>query len=567
MPGSIWRLWLLAVSQCEQVASWAASREPRYSISTATLLASLARTNKPNDKASVGKQPEIPRDSIEGQPYEQVEEAASKGDLDSMLLLTKYHGAKSDDNSTDDDSHGKKAVQWLAKAAEAGDVSSQHSLAIGYMKGSKEGGIVIKKDPEKALKYFIKAAGQEHTPSMFEIGKAHKTGALGLEKSLEKTLGWYKKAAALGDGKAAYHVADMYIAGNEIVEQSAKDAISWYMKASESGFPNALHNVGLMYMNGDGVQKDEEEALNYFEEAATKGNLPSMMSTGQIYNDREQYKTAMKWYKKAALLKHKAGERGVNWPAQGEAQLWMANAYINGRGVEVDYVLAYSWLRKSVEHDLDEAMFWIAIFLIEGREGVDENIKEGMKWLRKAAKRNHINALVKLADAYSRGRLLDKDKEKALELYQQALRHDEAAARKAMKGSVDPVLKKLLKSEDPQELTIDDFGEDEMDLPTAEGLPGGGADAEMVQIDPNDLLNQDVLGLPSDLPPKDRERLRTLIAKDDMKRRKAERKDEKSEKRREEEEAKLRKQGIIKGAVKGGKGKKKIKKKVKKEEL
>src|SRR5205823_2010478 len=67
-----------------------------------------------------------------------------------------------------------KAAQWYKKAAEQGDVSAQHNLAVLYATG--EG---VAKDAAKAAEWFRKAAEQGDPSSQLYIGTMYYNGAGG----------------------------------------------------------------------------------------------------------------------------------------------------------------------------------------------------------------------------------------------------------------------------------------------------------------------------------------------------------------------------------------------------
>jgi len=77
------------------------------------------------------------------------------------------------------------------------------------------------------------------------------------------------------------------------------------MRASaEQGYALAQHGLGFMYLTGECTEKNEKEAVKWFELAANQGMIGSAITLGSMYeqgqgvekNDAE----AKKWYALAA---------------------------------------------------------------------------------------------------------------------------------------------------------------------------------------------------------------------------------------------------------------------------
>jgi TPR repeat protein len=64
------------------------------------------------------------------------------------------------------------------------------------------------------------------------------------------------KAAELGDAHAQYSLGVKYENGFD-VEKNYEEAIEWYSLASEQGYPNAKYNLGVMSRKGKGVSKNK----------------------------------------------------------------------------------------------------------------------------------------------------------------------------------------------------------------------------------------------------------------------------------------------------------------------
>ena len=98
----------------------------------------------------------------------------------------------------------------------------------------------------------------------------------------------------------------MYELGNG-VRQSQENAVDWYQQAARQGFAQAQAALGFAYRSGSGVAKDLQKALYWFEQAAIQQN--------------------------------------------GWAQSGLGIMFANGEGVSQDDVVAYAWLTLATQND------------------------------------------------------------------------------------------------------------------------------------------------------------------------------------------------------------------------
>src|SRR5436190_6049937 len=78
------------------------------------------------------------------------------------------------------------------------------------------------------------------------------------KKVLAEVFKEYEKAAEQGNANAQYNLALCYKNG---VEKDEQKAIEWYQKAAEQGYASAQNNLGWCYQHGTGVEKDEQKAV------------------------------------------------------------------------------------------------------------------------------------------------------------------------------------------------------------------------------------------------------------------------------------------------------------------
>jgi TPR repeat protein len=112
-----------------------------------------------------------------------------------------------------------------------------------------------------------------------------------------------------------------------------------YERSADAGYGEAAVNLGAMYETGNGVARDRERALNYYERAAA-ANFPRGMTLyanltstfGERRRDATRDSEALAWYVRAA----QAGEP--------EAAIRLALIHTLGIGVTPDRTAALRWL-------------------------------------------------------------------------------------------------------------------------------------------------------------------------------------------------------------------------------
>ena len=122
------------------------------------------------------------------------------------------------------------------------------------------------------------------------------------KKDYDKAVYWFEKAAEQGIVEALYNLGVCY-ANGEGVSQDYTTAAYWYEKAAEQGYAKAQLNLGHLYFhyNGVGVKFDWEKALYWYEKAALQGNAKAQTQTGLLTNLYiKDYEKAKYWLEKAA---------------------------------------------------------------------------------------------------------------------------------------------------------------------------------------------------------------------------------------------------------------------------
>ena len=159
------------------------------------------------------------------------------------------------------------ALEYILKAIELGSIAAINTLGNMYLNG-----IYVKKDKDKAINQFIKAANYEYPYAYNNLGKIFENN-----KDMKKAFEYYLKSANLEESWACNKVAEFYRLGI-FVKQDKIKAFEYYNKAIKGErricCHYAFYNLAKYYYL-DGyleIEKNIDIARNYFEIAA-KNNI------------------------------------------------------------------------------------------------------------------------------------------------------------------------------------------------------------------------------------------------------------------------------------------------------
>jgi TPR repeat protein len=164
-----------------------------------------------------------------------------------------------------------RGVDYLEEADAHADGDERTLFLLG--RAYQRGWDVREPDPERALRYFQRAADLGHAESSWQVGMAHLRGA-GVPASDALALDWFVRAAESGDPRGDVSAAYLLSRGRGTVEDDA-EARRLYARAAEQGNPHALRGLGEMLLRGEGGARDEVQGLAYVMLAESAGVVES----------------------------------------------------------------------------------------------------------------------------------------------------------------------------------------------------------------------------------------------------------------------------------------------------
>jgi TPR repeat protein len=221
------------------------------------------------------------------------------------------------------------------EAAQLGDVNAQylfgeaHTLCLDF-----------EPDYVEAIKWWRKAAAQQHAASHYALGRCYEQGC-GVPQDDAEAAIWYRKAAELGHALAQTQQGLKSLHG-EGAPQDSSEAATWFRKAAEQDEPEAQLQLGLIYRRGTGVPRDDAEAAAWFRKSADRGNCEAQYNLGLLY---AKGNGVPKNEAEAAAWLLKAAEQG-----QVDAEFAIGLMYESGRGVPQDMKMAVKWIRRASVH-------------------------------------------------------------------------------------------------------------------------------------------------------------------------------------------------------------------------
>ena len=197
---------------------------------------------------------------------------AENGDIDAMVEVADFIVWQENVKSDIDPELGKKVLEYLEKAIQAGDDRAMNLLGTMYYTGR-----VLDKDQSKAMEWYQKAADKGNSMSMLNLGYGYYYGN-GMETDMEMAYKMFTKAALLGEQGALYKVGDLFLNGY-YVEKDEKAAFELYGRtfaiskehlseqAGQQMYSSVFLRLGRCFRDGIGTEKDLLAAEHFFAEA------------------------------------------------------------------------------------------------------------------------------------------------------------------------------------------------------------------------------------------------------------------------------------------------------------
>ena len=284
---------------------------------------------------------------------------------------------------------------WLRRAALAGDREAAALVGELYVKGG-----ALPPNYAEAAIWFRRAAEAGHSAAARTLGLLCLTGA-GVTRDAGEAATWLRIAADAGDAQARVDFANLVLNGcgdanpnddqSDLPDRLPKDDLAkarrWLELAASSGNLVAAFNYGRCLAEGRGVERDEQQAVQWLRRAAD-GVAEAQYWYGRMLTEGRGIKadpeTGRSWIARAAAV-------GLT-----DAEATLAEMMVNARGGPRDLHTAMLLFGKAAEKGHVGAMFALGV-LNGGGYDVPADHAAAQRWLSAAAERGHGEALKMLS--------------------------------------------------------------------------------------------------------------------------------------------------------------------------
>ena len=228
----------------------------------------------------------------------------------------------------------------------------------------------------------LKKLAKNNNPyALYELGNLEYTGRIAGYPRYEEAFNYHKLAASYNHPTSYWMLAHMIIKGKigSLTDDDLKIANEYLDKALELNSISALNTKGICYLNGytKDRQKDEKQAITYFEKAAKHNYIYAYNNLGKIYEEKKEYQKAFDYYLKSAL----------------EEESWACNKvglyYYEGRHIDKDLQKAFHYFNLGANSSIDLLYPWniynlVIYFYLPGNAsiGIKKDIDKSISLLK-----------------------------------------------------------------------------------------------------------------------------------------------------------------------------------------
>jgi hypothetical protein len=278
---------------------------------------------------------------------------------------------------------------------------------------------------------LIKAAERGDTDAQLRLAIMYANGS-SVDQNDEQAARWFRAAAEQGSAQAQNELGLLYRSGHGVALDKAV-AVQWWKKAAAQAYGPGLFNVGTAYFNGDGVGINDELAYAWFGLAAQGGDPNGKDALQRMEREHSPVWIAFARFKMAEMLERGDGVSpdvnraktlyetiaASNIPEDGirsDAQLRIAQMYMDGRGVARDFQIARNHCEFAAK--LNSMSGWLCLgkFAEDGVVGPPD-YKQAARYYEQAAKYAYGPSLMALGKLCENGMGVKQDKVRALALY------------------------------------------------------------------------------------------------------------------------------------------------------
>ncbi|MDR2351779.1 MAG: SEL1-like repeat protein, partial [Deltaproteobacteria bacterium] len=282
-----------------------------------------------------------------------------------------------------------EAANWYSEAAEQGDAVAQNNLAL-----IKYHGYGVPVDKADAFNRLSKAAYENENPTaLLNLGIWFLYGDNFLSKNFATAFSCFKKAEEKGYPFADFYLGVCYAQG-KFVSQNPQLATDYFKKACEKRVPNAFLYLGVAQSIGFGCPADIDKGKKLILQALELKIPRSLLFSSTLLTPNfDKFKFCKKV--QSFFLDEATSHDDL-------AQYNLGLLYILGEIVNQNLAEGVKWLKKAATQENMHAQNCLGLMLANGK-GVLQNYAGALLQFKNAAINGHIDAHFYLSIMYLDG--------------------------------------------------------------------------------------------------------------------------------------------------------------------
>lgn len=164
----------------------------------------------------------------------------------------------------------RAALGWFEKAAAGGDTLAMMAVARLHFGSSYGPSPGLARNDRLGMQWLRRAADAGNPHAAHDLGGRLHSGK-GTARDHAAARRWYE-AAAEGGVAAAMNDLGVMLARGEGGPRSRDEARRWFIRGARAGHRLAMRNAGMAYRDGFGGRRNLDAARSWFERAAEKGD-------------------------------------------------------------------------------------------------------------------------------------------------------------------------------------------------------------------------------------------------------------------------------------------------------
>ena len=171
-----------------------------------------------------------------------------------------------------------------------------------------------------------------------------------------------------------------------------------------SDYSEEYYQKGIKYIEAG----DYDKAVEVLSKSAELGNREAFTALGSACAEACDYEMAYKWY-----------TEGV-YAGSIQATFNLGQMYFEGEYVDQDYKKALEYFLLAYQNGFEYASYYLGAYAEYGYGDYEIDYEEAVEWYENGVWWKDTSSLVALGRCYELGHGVAMDKEKALQLYEQA---------------------------------------------------------------------------------------------------------------------------------------------------